>query len=193
MSELLECKYIPICGARGYGITQAIVDDADYKRVKSFKWSIDPYGYPIARAADGKNRAMHRFIINAQPGYEIDHVNRNKLDNRRCNLRIVTRAQNLMNRAAWGKIKYKGVCERNGGLFVSRIYLNKKEIVIGLFRTPELAAIAFDAYASKYYGECAWINFPNSKSLDLDEIEAFKVKINERYNLPAYKQIEAAQ
>lgn len=84
----------------------ALVDEQDYESVLQYKWYAVEDGktfYGRSRQAPGyaTHVAMHRFIlglIDSVP--EVDHWNRDGLDNRRCNLRIVTRAQNALNREA---------------------------------------------------------------------------------------------
>jgi hypothetical protein len=87
----------------------AIVDDEDYALVNRMKWQAAPSrdtfyamcGIPGLR---GQQRLlMHRLIMDPPKGMEIDHINGNGLDNRRANMRIVTRQQNLQNRRGWGK------------------------------------------------------------------------------------------
>lgn len=78
----------------------ALVDDEDYERLARYKWSV-AWGswYPYAQArVDGKRVLMHRLLTNAPAGYEVDHVNGHSLDNRRGNLRVVTRQENLAKR-----------------------------------------------------------------------------------------------
>ncbi len=74
----------------------AIIDNADAERVLGRRWRIDAYGYAIAGCGKGTT-TLHRFLMGAQPGDEVDHINRTKLDNRRSNLRFVTHAQNCIN------------------------------------------------------------------------------------------------
>lgn len=78
----------------------AIVDDADFEWLNQWKWKLNWNGYACRNArADGRyvKTYMHR-LINATPtGQDTDHINRNKLDNRRSNLRDATRSQNNFN------------------------------------------------------------------------------------------------
>lgn len=88
-----------------------LVDPEDWDMAKSYTWHITKYGYAAANV-DGKFKIMQSFLIPDIPkGYERDHINRNRLDNRRCNLRVVTKFENLMNREYQNKTSnHVGVC-----------------------------------------------------------------------------------
>jgi len=74
----------------------ALVDDKDFEWLSQWKWSIFSIGY-AGRTEVYKTIYMHRVIANAPKGFVIDHLNGNIRDNRRCNLRICTHAENLHN------------------------------------------------------------------------------------------------
>lgn len=75
----------------------AIVSDADYPKLSRFKWSYHHSG--VAARKDGDRYVyLHRAIMRAKPGIQIDHINRNPLDNRRENLRPATPGENTRNR-----------------------------------------------------------------------------------------------
>ena len=75
------------------------VDTDDVPILSSYVWHVDPNGYVIGRV-DGVTTKMHRFLLRLDNGgaEEVDHINRDKLDNRRSNLRIATRSENCFNR-----------------------------------------------------------------------------------------------
>lgn len=78
----------------------AIVDTADFEWLNQWKWHLSSFGYALRRiAVDGKreNIWMHRLINKTPEGFQTDHKNRNRLDNRRENLHTVTRQQNMIN------------------------------------------------------------------------------------------------
>ena len=75
----------------------AIVDDEDYEWLNQWKWKYhkDNYGYRTVKY--NKSIFMHRIINKTPDGLFTDHINREGLDNRKCNLRTVTRNQNIFN------------------------------------------------------------------------------------------------
>jgi hypothetical protein len=98
---------IPLRDKTGAAIAYALVDAEDYERISEHRWSYDYRGYAIRgerSRSEGKQRTvrMHREILGAATGLDVDHINRNKLDNRRSNLRSVERAENIGNQARNG-------------------------------------------------------------------------------------------
>ena len=89
-------KYIALGGKHGLG-KSIIIDDADYEKVSQVKWSIDSTGYPQGRYC-GKTIRLHNLLLGkSNRKNQIDHINRDRLDNRRSNLRIVSQMENLNN------------------------------------------------------------------------------------------------
>lgn len=107
---------------------------------------------------------MHRQITGALRGQEIDHVNGQKLDNRRENLRIATRGQNSANAGPRrnNKTGFRGVFQgRDRKTWYARINVNRTSIYLGTYDDPILAALAYDNAAKKHFGEYAGVNFPS--------------------------------
>ena len=78
-------------------IARALIDLEDVCRVEKYKWCSNRYGYVICREL---NTSLHRFVMNYYSKDKvIDHINRNRLDNRKSNLRIATYQQNTSNRS----------------------------------------------------------------------------------------------
>jgi hypothetical protein len=104
---------------------------------------------------------MHRVILNAPKGMEVDHINRDGLDNRKVNLRLATTTQNVCNRYWRSKTsKYKGVhFDKSCGKYRTEITLNRKRIHVGKYDSEIEAAKAYDNAAKKYHGEFAYLNF----------------------------------
>lgn len=104
---------------------------------------------------------MHRIIMNAKPEEKVDHINRNKLDNRKNNLRISTSAQNNHNRTKSPNAtsKYYGVCRvKNTDRWETYITHDKKKHSCGYFDDEIEAAKAYNKKAIELYGEYANLN-----------------------------------
>lgn len=143
---------------------KAIVDDSDYKWLNQWKWYYSSHGY-VCRDEKDKVIYMHRFIMDAPDGVDVDHRNTKGFDCRRENLRLATRSQNNYNRPVRkdNGTGYKGVgLKKDQGRvkpYYARITVNKKKIHLGYYETAEEAAKAYDEAALKYHGEFARINF----------------------------------
>jgi hypothetical protein len=121
-----------------------LVDAADFWWLSQWKWNKNGRGYAY-RKSGKKGLLMHRVILSPPPGTETDHINRDKLDNRRCNLRAVTRSRNHLNRSlsARNKTGAKGVfLDRQRGLWRATIRIDGKSIELGRFRNLNDAIIA---------------------------------------------------
>lgn len=91
---------IPLSGKLGKG-KYMLVDIEDVPRITKVKWHLSDTGYVINRNSIGSTKTTiraHRLIMDTPAGMDTDHINHNKLDNRKSNLRICTRSENLMNR-----------------------------------------------------------------------------------------------
>jgi len=87
-----------------------VVDDEDYDRLARHRWNMHPQRYAI-RGEQGRTIYMHREIVGAKPEEEVDHIDRDGLNNRRGNLRIVTHSGNMKNRRP-PQISWKGRAAR---------------------------------------------------------------------------------
>ena len=152
----------------------AIVDDEDYEKVVEAvgrgKWYAHDNGGAKDYAMNGcRDKSIHRVVMDAPKGMDVDHINGDPLDNRKQNLRICTRAQNSQNKKLRcdSKSGFKGVYQRTSGRFESYIgdpnspSTNKRSIRLGKFNSAEEAARAYDAKAKELYGEFAYLNFPD--------------------------------
>ncbi len=136
-----------------------LVSDEDHIFLAGYTWSPNNRGYATA-SVNGKTRFMHRVVVERMKldltGGEVDHINQDRLDNRRNNLRIATRSQNKMN---CGKPRdntsgYRGVA-KDRNKWRSQIQVNGELIHLGCFDTPEEASDAYCEAAEKYFGEFA--------------------------------------
>lgn len=145
-----SCCYIPLTRGKC-----ALVDKIDFEALNKSGWSACPNGDKLYAycTKDNERVSMHRDIMKCPRGMQIDHINGDTLDNRRLNLRIVTRKQNLQNRRDWNKSGFKGVN------FITRT--GKWRVIFNpSFDTPEEAARVYDKIAKAVYGEHAFLNFP---------------------------------
>lgn len=142
----------------------AIVDDADYPLVSQFRWCAlkrrhGRYYYAV-RGNNGQYTPMHRLIVDAHDGEDVDHINGDGLDNRRCNLRKCTQAENSWNSRVNSRntTGFRGVCP-DAGKFKAYISCNGKRFWLGYHATPEEAAHVRDLAAIELHGEFARVNF----------------------------------
>lgn len=102
--------------------------------------------------------SLHREIMNFPIGKQVDHINGNRLDNRKCNLRICSISENLKNqkRRNDNTSNYKGVYwNKEMNKWRALISVNNKRKHLGYYVTPELAYAAYCEAAKKYHGEFA--------------------------------------
>jgi hypothetical protein len=158
--EISKMKEIKL--TRGY---VAIIDDDDFERVSKIHWQCMPNRYgkvyakgclPLELRNESKKQQqvlMHRFVMNAKPNTELDHINGNGLDNRKENLRFTSHRENLRNRRLFQNSGsgFKGV-RKKGNKYIMVLQVE--------FDTPEDAAKLWDKLAKTVYGKHARLNFP---------------------------------
>lgn len=139
---------------------QFIIDNADYDLVKIYCWRIDKHGYVVANARNGTNKIIriHKLIMGVTYNQKqiVDHINWDKLDNRKCNLRFVTKSQNNINihRKSNNKSGYTGVYySKRLNKYCARIGINKNKIYLGDFNTFEEAVKARHLAELKIHGD----------------------------------------
>lgn len=142
-----------------------LVDDKDYSYLKKHKWAIlDGYATTYIKIRRGKYKQifMHRMILNPPDHLVVDHKNENRLDNRRVNIRIATRRQNVIYRKPSKGRRFKGVYKIKGcNKFYSLIArYNKSQLYLGIFEKEEDAARAYDKKCLEIHGEFAYLNLP---------------------------------
>ena len=125
--------------------------------LSQYSWSVGGEGYATAYSPKVFGTVyLHRLVV---PGAAIlDHLNFNKLDCRKANLRPCTKAQNTVNSPPRGKSGLKGVVKTKSGRFSARISVSGKARVLGTFDTAEEAARAYNVAATEAFGEHAWLN-----------------------------------
>lgn len=131
---------------------QVMLLDDDAAWIAERKINLAGLGYPIIRH-EGRQQYVHRILSGARKGEEVDHINRNRLDNRRENLRLTSREENLRNIDKPNKTGFRGVyyfkaCTTNP--WTARIKHNGKQVYLGFHATAEVAARAYDAYCDAH-------------------------------------------
>lgn len=134
----------------------AIIDKED-AWVDKYRWNVNSHGY-IQTRMDSSTVSLHRLITNAPEDLEVDHKNHKVNDNRKSNLRLVTRSQNQRNT----KVKsnsmtgIKGVRREKNGKYQARILVDGKRIGLGTYKTLEEAGRAYAKAAKEYFGDYAY-------------------------------------
>jgi len=143
------------------------VDEEDLLELSNYRWQLTEKGRGkryVMTHKDGKVILMHRHIKRARDNEEVDHINSNGLDNRKRNLRFVTRSQNMQNAKKRKNCssRYKGVdWDKRKKKWRARIWVElRKDTHIGYFTSEIDAAKAYDEKAREFYRDYARLNFP---------------------------------
>lgn len=142
-----------------YGGQKCLIEAQDIHLIRKIS-NLDQNGYLYA-----VSKPLHYWILGPPPvGLRPDHINRDKLDNRRSNLRFVTHGQNLQNsgprpKKAAKSSQYKGVYwHKQNYAWTAVVTVNYRNIHLGGFATEEQAALAYNRAARKYFGINAYQN-----------------------------------
>lgn len=131
---------------------EIVVDVDDLEALLKFRWYVNSMGYAEAKQ-DGRRVLMHRFVVNAPEDFSydevVDHINRNKLDNRKSNLRIVTQAENVKNCGmrctnTSGHIQV-ATCD-GGRYYRAHSIRNGKKVDLGVYDNPDDASQAIISF-----------------------------------------------
>lgn len=157
-------KYIPLTKGKF-----ALVDDADFDWLNQWKWSYlesskkGGVGYAVRHASDNHNSLifMHRLIFNAPSDMQVDHWDRDGINNQRDNLRFATHAQNTQNQAKHCAVtsRFKGVSwHKSSQKWQAGIRKDGRTIYLGCYANEQDAAAAYNSAARTYFGEFAYMN-----------------------------------
>lgn len=148
-----EYKIIPLTKGKF-----AKVDNDDFDELNNYNWSLNNDGY----ARNSKLGLMHRIILNTPKDLYTDHIDNDRLNNRKSNLRICTNQENQMNRSinVSNKTGYKGVSKcKDYNKWISKIKVDGKTKYIGIHDSPVDAAKSYDNKAVEIFGKFAKTNF----------------------------------
>lgn len=139
---------------------KTIISKEDWIKVKGFSWG---YGFGkryvgtnIGGRKNHKQILLHRFIMNTPRGLHTDHINGDKLDNRRENLRICTPSQNQFNsrKSKAKSSKFKGVSFfKRDRCWRAYIVKNGKQFHLGYFKSEKDAATEYNKKAAEFFGD----------------------------------------
>lgn len=153
------CVIMTITNKKGEEF-KALLDLDDWlQHCNGVTWYVTHYGY-VARknvsAGKLEDVRLHRQIMQPSPGMFVDHINGNRLDNRRENLRVCTPSENVRNqkRSSTNTSGFKGVYwDKNAEKWKAQIQSGGKKINLGHYQTPEAAHQAYCSASKKYHGE----------------------------------------
>ncbi len=138
-------------------VARAKIDIDDIEKVKKYKWYKNAHDY--VESKQGKKRILlHELVFGKKEGYIIDHINRNKLDNRKINLRYATISQNGMNKKIQSNNTsgYTGVYwDKSRDKWIASIQINSKQIYLGRYDDINDAIKARKDAEIKYFGKYA--------------------------------------
>lgn len=150
----------------------AVVDEEDYSYLSQWNWcvlKVEKLCYAVRNIKDGVI-LMHRQLLNAPKGKEIDHKDGDGLNNCRSNLRICNHQQNhynLRNQVNTSSI-YKGVYwDKDKHKWRASLKVEGKIKRLGRFKDEVLAALAYNQAATRYHGEYARLNILEPSQLEL--------------------------
>lgn len=155
----------------------ALIDADDFEWLNKLKWHVTDRGYAVRSESlgGGKSRSvsMHRMILDTPKGMVSDHINGDRLDNRRSNLRICTLRENAYNKSNCDhSSQYKGVgWKKQSNNWQARVRFNDKWMHIGIYEDEIAAAVAYNEKAKEFFGEFAKLNVippdwtPTAKSI----------------------------
>lgn len=143
-----EVRLLGVYGTLHIGASEFLFDIEDLPLIESRVWYEDKDGYLVSCYFFNGRRCFvrfHRIVMDAKPGQVIDHINKNRADNRKCNLRLCKRAENDRNRSTYST-NTSGVTgvyfDKQRNKWVASISYNKKRTLIGRFVSKEDAVRA---------------------------------------------------
>jgi len=164
------CIWIPLRNRLRQIVAYTLIDEQDaalswtawHRRADGYAAGTLRRTHPYQGTNNRKTQLLHRVILQAPHGVEVDHINRNRLDNRRCNLRFATSGEQARNVSLNSRntTGYKGVSFLPGARrWLASVVFDGATYRLGLFKSPEAAAFAYDFAARALHGQFAAVNF----------------------------------
>lgn len=163
-----------------------IIDKETYKLMYKHTWGV------YQNYVKTGNKLLSRMIMNCNENDNdlvVDHINSNTLDNRKCNLRLITQSQNTLNQSSSknSTSKYIGVnWDKKSKKWAARIGINGESIYLGVFDREQDAALARDYSTKKYYKGFGRLNFPERPGWDeyfMNLCEVVKLRSQDYYKV----------
>lgn len=175
MRDATFARWVVMDGDRAVlrvGDRAVMVSAADLPRIRDWTVTVTQAGRVVLVRQRGGRReyvSLSRLVMDCPAGLEVDHINHQPLDNRRCNLRLCTRAENSRNtrgRPLDRVSQFKGVVHdpsdgHGNAPWRAFVYVRGKKTWLGRFADQMTAAFAYDSAARAMYGEFANLNFPD--------------------------------
>ena len=156
-NEIIKYKdyaEIILYNIKGEERARAKIDLEDIVKCEEFRWCVGSSNYVYTKSSNGIS--MHRYLLKPPKKVLIDHINHNTLDNRKCNLRLVTPQQNQFNNelsknntSGFTGVRFNKSC----GLWTASIRVDKKAKFLGYFKDKEKAVEARKKGEVKFFGE----------------------------------------
>jgi hypothetical protein len=196
LNDTIKNKYdnspfrIPLRNKKRVIVNFALVDEDDFERVSKYKWYLSTDGYGLG-TVEKKTIRLHHFVFkNPENRHVIDHINQDRLNNQKSNLREVSKSMNSQNIKKNIDIattsKFKGVSwNKNNKNWLSCGRYNKKRVQLGSFETEEEAGKIYDIYTFKVYGKEAnnnnLIAYEDTLNANIDDLIK---NASNKYNTP---------
>jgi len=161
-----------------------VIDTSDYDKVSKYTWSANKNNYATT-TIDGSTTLLHRLLIKPPVNMVVDHIDGDRLDNRKTNLRVCTQSENLRNQLKHcrsGTSKYKGVTyNREKGKWLARIRVRNIKYGLGSYYNELDAALAYNigsVLLSPKFGRLNVIPYINSERLLSDYTYSKLMKVS---------------
>jgi hypothetical protein len=160
-----DVAYIALQNRRGDTVSESIIDAADIDKARQYRWnqsivrtgSASYAATSVMKGGKPTTLYLHRLIMDAAPGSEIDHINMNGMDNRRSNLRFVSRSQNIQNKVKANRHSRSGVKNcflTRSGTYLVRVRVDGVYHRLGTFKTVEEAESVASAARKRLHSHC---------------------------------------